>query len=166
VRAGPGRHHRVVAVQVHRDQQDAQQFWLAVLGAVRDANAAGSSAQPPVATPAFDGRAMVDRVIRELADLGDRTFLVIDDLHEPASPEAITQLGRLLANLPPRVHAILAARRDLPLQLHRLRLAGELTEIRSADLRFTLRETRELLGRSGVSLSDAGAALLHQRTEG
>jgi LuxR family transcriptional regulator, maltose regulon positive regulatory protein len=64
------------------------------------------------------------------------------------------------------VHAILAARRDLPLHLHRLRLAGELTEIRSADLRFTLRETRELLGRSGVSLSDAGAALLHQRTEG
>src|SRR5207237_7913223 len=47
-----------------------------------------------------------------------------------------------------------------------LRLAGELAEIRTADLRFTQRETRELLDASGVTLSEAGTALLHQRTEG
>ena len=64
------------------------------------------------------------------------------------------------------MHAILATRRDLPLRLHQLRLAGELAEIRAADLRFTERETRELLDASGIALSDAGAALLHQRTEG
>jgi LuxR family transcriptional regulator, maltose regulon positive regulatory protein len=164
--AGLGRQHRIVTVQVQRDQRDAQQFWLALLGAVRHASGTGSRAQLLAATPGFDGRAMVDRVISELAEPGDRTFLVIDDLHELASAEAITQVGRLLVNLPPRVHAILAARRDLPLQLHQLRLAGELTEIRSADMRFTQRETRELLDASGISLSDAGAALLHQRTEG
>jgi LuxR family transcriptional regulator, maltose regulon positive regulatory protein len=64
------------------------------------------------------------------------------------------------------VHAILATRRDLRLRLHRLRLAGELTEIRAVDLRFTQRETRELLEASGIALSAAGAALLHERTEG
>jgi len=64
------------------------------------------------------------------------------------------------------VHAILATRHDLRLGLHRLRLAGELAEIRAADLRFTERETRELLDASGITLSEAGAALLHQRTEG
>ena len=61
---------------------------------------------------------------------------------------------------------MLATRRDLPLRLHQLRLAGELAEIRAADLRFTERETRELLDASGITLSEAGAALLHQRTEG
>ena len=50
--------------------------------------------------------------------------------------------------------------------LHQLRLAGELAEIRAADLRFSERETRELLDASGIALSEAGAALLHQRTEG
>jgi LuxR family maltose regulon positive regulatory protein len=69
-------------------------------------------------------------------------------------------------NLPPQVHAILATRHDLRLRLHQLRLAGELAEIRTADLRFTQRETRELLDASGIALSAAGAALLHQRTEG
>ena len=92
--------------------------------------------------------------------------MVIDDLHELHSPEALAQLTRLLTNLPAHVHAILATRRDLRLRLHRLRLAGELAEIRAADLRFTQRETRELLEASGIALSAAGAALLHQRTEG
>ena len=64
------------------------------------------------------------------------------------------------------MHAILTTRHDLRLGLHQLRLAGELAEIRAADLRFSERETRELLDASGIALSAAGAALLHQRTEG
>jgi LuxR family maltose regulon positive regulatory protein len=92
--------------------------------------------------------------------------LAIDDLHELNSPEALAQLTRLLVNLPPNAHAMLTTRRDVRLGLHQLRLAGELTEIRAADLRFTERETRELLDASGITLSEAGAALLHQRTEG
>jgi LuxR family maltose regulon positive regulatory protein len=64
------------------------------------------------------------------------------------------------------VHALLTTRHDLRLGLHQLRLAGDLAEIRAADLRFTERETRELLDAAGITLSEAGAALLHQRTEG
>jgi LuxR family transcriptional regulator, maltose regulon positive regulatory protein len=162
----PGQRHRLAIMQVQRDQQDAQQFWLALLGAVRQASATTSRAQTPAATPDFNGRAMVDRVLSELAGHHGRLILVIDDLHELACPEALAQLTRLLTNLPGDVHAVLATRRDLPLRLHQLRLAGELGEIRAADLRFTERETRELLDASGIALSEAGATLLHQRTEG
>ncbi len=109
---------------------------------------------------------MVDRVLSELADARGGITLVIDDLHELNSPEALSQLTRLLMNLPPKVHAMLTTRHDLRLRLHQLRLAGDLAEIRAADLRFSERETRELLDASGIALSDAGAALLHQRTEG
>jgi len=153
-------------VQVQRDQQDAQLFWLAVLDAIRHASGATSGAEPPTATPEFNGRAMVDRVLSELPDHHGRVILVIDDLHELKSPQALAQVTRLLTNLPPHVHAVLATRRDLRLRLHQLRLAGELAEIRAADLRFTEQETRELLDASGIALSEAGAALLHQRTEG
>jgi LuxR family maltose regulon positive regulatory protein len=162
----PGQPHRLAVVQVQRDQQDAQQFWLALLSAVRDASGTTSGAEPPAATPDFNGQAMVDRVLSELADARDGITLAIDDLHELNSPEALAQLTRLLVNLPPDAHAMLTTRRDVRLGLHQLRLAGELTEIRAADLRFTERETRELLDASGITLSEAGAALLHQRTEG
>jgi LuxR family transcriptional regulator, maltose regulon positive regulatory protein len=162
----PGQPRRLAVLHVQRDQRDAQQFWLALLGAARQATGANSGSEPPAATPGFNGRAMADRVRSELANAHDDIALVIDDLHELNSPEALAQLARLLANLPPQVHAILATRRDLPLRLHRLRLGGELAEIRAADLRFSEPETRELLEESGIALSEAGVALLHQRTEG
>jgi LuxR family transcriptional regulator, maltose regulon positive regulatory protein len=162
----PGQPHRLAVMQVQRDQRDAQQFWLALLSAVRQASAPPGRAEPPAATPDFNGRAMVDRVVSELAGQRGRLILVIDDLHELTSPEALAQLTRLLTNLPGDIHAVLATRRDLPLRLHQLRLAGELAEIRAAELRFSGRETRELLDASGITLSEAGAALLHQRTEG
>ena len=131
---------RLAVVQVRRDQHDAQPFRPDPLDA--------------------------DRVLAELAEHRGRVILVIDDADELASTEALAQLVRLLASLPPQAHAIVSTRRDLWLGLHQLRLAGELAEIRAADLRFTERETRELLEASGVTLSGAGAALLHQRTEG
>jgi len=162
----PGQSHRLAVMQVQRDQHDAQQFWLALLSAVRQSFGRASEKEPRTATPDFNGRAMVDRALSELTEHHGRLMLVIDDLHELASPDALAQLTRLLTNLPPQVHAVLATRRDLPLRLPQLRLAGELAEIRAADLRFTERETRELLEASGIALSEAGAAQLHQRTEG
>jgi LuxR family transcriptional regulator, maltose regulon positive regulatory protein len=163
---GPGRSRRLAVVQVRRDQIDAQDLWLALLETVQRVCGAPGAAQAPVPTPEFNAPAMVGRVLSELADAGGDIVVVIDDLHELNSPETLGQLTRLLTNLPPGVHALLTTRRDLPLRLHQLRLAGELAEIRAADLRFTERETRELLATSGIELSQAGVALLHQRTEG
>jgi LuxR family maltose regulon positive regulatory protein len=163
---GAGQPYRLAVVQVRRDQQDSQQFWLAVLSAVRQAPGTTGAGEPLAATPDFNEAAISERVLSELAAHPDRTFLVIDDLHELTSPEALMQLTRLLETLPQHVHAILATRRDLPLRLHKLRLAGELAEIRAADLRFTEHETHQFLKASGIALSEAGVARLHQRTEG
>jgi LuxR family maltose regulon positive regulatory protein len=72
----------------------------------------------------------------------------------------------LLTRLPPGVRAIVATRHDLPLRLHRLRLAGNLAEIRAAELRFTEDETRQLLAAAGIAVPGPVAAMLHERTEG
>jgi len=162
----PDRAHRVAPTRRRRDEQDAQLFWLALLNAVLHASGTTSDTEPLTAAPDFNAQTLADRVLSELGGLSGRVAVVIDDLHELNSPAALAQLAYLLTSLPPNAHAILAARRDLRLGLHQLRLAGELAEIRAADLRFTEQETRELLTASGIALSEAGAALLHQRTEG
>jgi LuxR family transcriptional regulator, maltose regulon positive regulatory protein len=164
--AGQGLARRLAVLQVPRGQHDAQQFWLALLGAVRRAAGVPGGAGPPAATPDFRPAAMAGRVRSELAGVPGGVTLVIDDLHELASAEALAELTGLLAGLPPGVHAVVATRHDVRLGLHQLRLAGELAEIRAADLRFSERETRELLDASGIVLSQAGVALLDQRTEG
>jgi LuxR family maltose regulon positive regulatory protein len=152
-------------MEVQPGQHDAQLFWLAMLDAVRRAAGPVGDAEPSAATPGFNASAMAGRVLSELADARGIT-LVIDDLHELSSPETAAQLTQLLANLPPHAHAVLATRHDLRLRLHQLRLAGELAEIRAAELRFSEQETRALLAASGIALSEDGLALLHQRTEG
>src|SRR6516225_8773040 len=115
----PGQPHRLAVMQVQRDQQDAQQFWLALLSAVRHACATTSDVESPAPTPEFNGPAMVGRVLSELAGQRGRVMLVIDDLHELNFPDALAQLTRLLTRLPDGVHAVLATRRGSA--LHRAR---------------------------------------------
>src|SRR5437899_9912337 len=74
----PGQPHRLAVLQVQRDQHDAQQFWLALLDAVRQASVPPSRGEPPAATPGFNGRAMVDRVLSELAGQPGPLILIID----------------------------------------------------------------------------------------
>jgi LuxR family transcriptional regulator, maltose regulon positive regulatory protein len=158
---------RIAFVTVRPGQHDMQLFWLTMLGAVRAAAGSGEdTGQLPSAVPGSGGVATLNKVLSELGECREHLVLVIDDLHELSSPEAAGQLTALLAHLPARVRAVVATRRDLPLRLHKLRLAGELAEIRAVQLRFTLHETRQLLAAAGIALPEQVAAMLHQRTEG
>jgi LuxR family maltose regulon positive regulatory protein len=153
------RPRRIAFVPVARDQQSAPRFWCAVLEAIRGP---GYSIDPDT-QPADQ---VVDRVLSEVREHAEPVVLIIDDLHELRSAEALAQLEHLLASLPSSARVVLSSRRDPPIRLHQLRLAGEIAEIRAGDLRFSERETRELLATSAINLSDAGAAALYRRTEG
>ena len=157
---------RVAFVSVARDQRNPEQFWRAVLDAIRSSADSTDPETHPSATAVLDGNQVADSVLLELAEHVEPVVLVIDDLHELKSAEALTQVEHLLAALPSSARVVLSSRRDPPIRLHQLRLADEVAEIRGGDLRFTERETRELLAASGIGLSAAGAAALHQRTEG
>jgi LuxR family maltose regulon positive regulatory protein len=118
------------------------------------------------ATPDLDGWAIVERLLNDLAPLEGRLWLVIDDLHELGSDQARRQLELLLMRAPEKLRFLLATRHDVRLGLHRLRLGGELTEIRASDLRFTVAEAETLFQAAGVQLAGPALASLHERTEG
>jgi LuxR family transcriptional regulator, maltose regulon positive regulatory protein len=79
------------------------------------------------AAPELDGWALVERLLADLAVLPERTWLVIDDVHELGSAEALRQLELLVMRAPPEPRFVLATRHDVRLGLHRLRLEGGLT---------------------------------------
>jgi LuxR family transcriptional regulator, maltose regulon positive regulatory protein len=153
-------------VSVQSEERHPQRFWVSVLGALRQTAAGATVMRPLTAAPDLDGWAVVERLLEDLESLQDRVWLVIDDVHELRSAEVLRQLELLLMRAPPELRCVLVTRHDVRLGLHRLRLAGEVTEIRAADLRFTLDEARELFGAAGVELPSSALALLHARTEG
>src|SRR5712671_780580 len=153
-------------VLVGPDETDPQRFWLSVLGALRRTSAGSALVRAVTAAPDLDGWAIVERLLKDLAPLADRTWLVLDDMHELGSDEARRQLELLVMRAPDPLRFVLATRHDLRLGLHRLRLEGELTELRAADLRFSLAEARELLAAAGVQLGEPALGMLYERTEG
>jgi LuxR family maltose regulon positive regulatory protein len=157
---------RVAWVPARRDESDPQQFWLSVLGGLRRTVPGSALVRELTAAPDLDGWSIVERLLKDLAPLADRVWLVVDDVHELDSADTLQQLELLVLRAPPELRFIFASRRELQLGLHRLRFEGELTEIRPADLRFGLAEARTLFQVAGVPLTDSALALLHERTEG
>jgi LuxR family transcriptional regulator, maltose regulon positive regulatory protein len=153
-------------VSVDRGERDAQRFWRSVVQRLREVDGLESLIRTVTPTPDVEAAAIVQHLIAQLASLEQPVVLVIDDLHELHSPKAIEQLELLLVRRPSCLHVVLASRHDPQLGLHRLRLAGQLTEMRESELRFALGETRQLLAEAGIVLSEQSLLKLHERTEG
>jgi LuxR family transcriptional regulator, maltose regulon positive regulatory protein len=162
--AGLARH--AAWVPVDGQERDPQRFWISVADALRGTAAGSALVRPVTAAPDLDSWMVVDRLLTDLASLEDRLWLMIDDAHLLDSAEVLPQLELLLLRAPAKLRFVLATRHDLRLGLHRLRLQGELTEIRTADLRFSLSEARALFGATGVKLPADVLAQLYGRTEG
>jgi LuxR family maltose regulon positive regulatory protein len=163
---GAGRTRDTAWVPGGHDGRDPQRFWISVLAALRRAIPSSALVQALTAAPDLDGWAIVERLLKDLAPLRDPLWLVVDDMHE-LEPEALRQLELLVLRAPPGLRFVLASRHDVRLGLHRLRLEGELAEIRADDLRFSLAEARELFAAAELpELPGPALAVLHRRTEG
>jgi len=101
---------RAAWVPVQGDERDPQRFWICVLGALRDTVVGANLVRPLTAAPGLDGGAVVERLLEDLASLDDRLWLVIDDLHELRSAEALRQLELLLMRAPAQLRFVLATR--------------------------------------------------------
>ena len=157
---------RVAWVSVERGEQDAQHFWLSVIDALAGTVGDERLVERVGATPAFHAEGVVEPLLARLDALDQPVVLVVDDLHELRSPDALRWLAHALTRVPPKLLVVLSTRVDPGLGLHRLRLTGDLLEVRGDDLRFSLEETGRLLQAAGIQLGDAAVDRLHERTEG
>ena len=148
---------------------DPVRFWNYAIGALRSVRPGFGAA--PAAALRSAGPDLVDVVvtplINELAALPEPLVLVLDDYHLVRAEPIHASLAFLLRHLPDTLHLAIASRADPPLPVSGLRAAGQVTEIRAADLRFNEAEAEELLnGSLGLDLARSDVDALRERTEG
>jgi LuxR family maltose regulon positive regulatory protein len=114
-----------------------------------------------------DTDSILSRLVNEIADVSQSIILMLDDYHVITELEIQEILLFILENLPAQLHLVISSRSDPPWPLARFRVRGELSEIRSKDLRFSKEEIASFLNDfMGLALSLEDVAALDVRTEG
>ena len=141
-------------------------FWSYVVRALRQAGAPLPETVPALPHAGASARAFLPRLASALATLDPPLVLVLDDFHLLTAPEPVAELAYVLRYARPGLRLVAAARINPRLPLHRHRLAGELTEIRAADLAFTAAEADLLMAQHNLRLPAGAVNLINERVGG
>lgn len=159
----------VAWLSLEKQDNDPTRFWNYVFAALRTAGTTcGETALSMLqGTQPLAMQIILTTLITEATALPDNLVLILDDFHVIEEPGIHDALRFLLEHLPSTLHLVFASRVNPPLPLSRLRVRGQLVEIRDTDLRFTQEEAALFLKQSmGLTLSTQDVALLEARTEG
>ena len=178
--ASYGSRTRVAWVSLEGSDNDPTRFWIYCITALqtvcadvaRTALGQAALAMLRSSQPA-PIEAVLTVLINEVASIpksdreGRPCILVLDDYHVIEARPIHDAFVFLLDHLPPHMHLVIASRSDPPLSLSRLRGRSQLTELRTADLRFTPDQATAFLNQvMGLGLSEEDVAALAARTEG
>lgn len=151
-------------ISLDRDDNDPTVFWSYLLAAMRasgdlPSSLSGLTVRHPMSPD------LLRRIGAGIADLGHPITLVLDDFGEIRDPDVLRGVTDLLRHRTP-LALVLLTRSDPRLDLHRLHVDDQLTDIRAADLMFTEAEAVELLHGAGVDLPPVLSRRVLDRTEG
>ncbi|MBN1875074.1 MAG: hypothetical protein JXA33_12650 [Anaerolineae bacterium] len=161
-------HNQVAWLSLDEADNDPARFFVYLIAALQllDENA-GQAAQTLLGAPQLPPVAsLLTLLIRDIADFPPFVF-VLDDYHLIHTALIHDAIEFLINYQPPQMHLCLVTRTDPPLSLPRLRVRGQMTEIRADDLRFTIEEAAAFLKRAlGLTLDANKVTALEARTEG
>jgi len=157
-------------VSLGEEDNDPTAFWRLVVHAVQHACPAvdGENLRRPLKArfPDVTG-VLLPALVNELAALRERVTVVLDDYHLITEPVCHGQLQFLLLHLPQHVQIAISSRTEPPLPLAWLRARGDLTEVRTEDLRLAPEAAATIIRElSGVDLGEYEVRELTERTEG
>jgi LuxR family transcriptional regulator, maltose regulon positive regulatory protein len=168
-RASPEESRPFAWLSLDRGDNDPVRFWAYMVEAVRVV--APDVGEPVLALLRAPGTDLIETVaptaVAELERLENEIVLVLDDYHLVSNREVHASVEFLVEHLPAPVHVVIATRADPPLPVARLRVGGDLIEIRAQDLSFSEPEAAVLLNHvTGLTLGHTDVTRLHDRTEG
>ena len=157
----------VIWVTLDSADDDPVRLWTHLATAVeRLGEGFGRRALSCLGTRGAPVETAVDELMNGLVAYGRRVTIVLDDLHAVRSDASVGSIAQAIERLPENARLVVSTRSDPAIGLARLRARRALSEVRARELAFTVDETRELVVREGIGLSNDSVELLVDRTEG
>lgn len=144
----------------------ADPFWAAVQDALDGAGVPRADDDGPTREAATDAFEAAKRILRRVQAAPNPVVLIVDDFHLVTDSDAQAGVGYLADHAGDGFRLLISSRFDPNVGLTRIRLAGDLIELRLADLAMTTDEVFALIRASGLDLGRAEAAAIRERTEG
>lgn len=117
--------------------------------------------------PSHSHELMLIHLVNFLTEVSTSFVLVLDDYHLITTEQIHSELTFLLEHMPTHMHLILLTRFEPSLPLARLRVRGQVLEIREADLRFTYDEVEQFFTKTmRLPFTPTHLESLTRRTEG
>ncbi|MEO1061955.1 MAG: LuxR C-terminal-related transcriptional regulator [Actinomycetota bacterium] len=133
-------------LQVEDSDADPARFWSYLVMAIDRARpGVGEVVVPTIVSTGGEPDAVVPVLVNTLDAAHDPLVVVIDDYHLIDNPAIHAGLERLIERCPEHIRIVIATRTDPLFRVGRLRVRGQLTEIRAGDLRFDAHEASDLL---------------------
>lgn len=148
---------------------DPARFFTYLIAALRQIDeSVGQAAQSLLGSPQMPPvESLTTTLVNDLAVIPTQFAFVLDDYQMIHNTFIHDALAFVLDHQPPQMHLLIATRTDPPLPLPRLRVRGQMTELRANDLRFTEEEASAFLDQAlGLPLDAEKVAALEARTEG
>lgn len=159
---------KIAWVSLDPGDNDSFRFWSYVAAALAglEPGAATELAALRRSAASRPSEASLSRLIDVLATISFDFSLVLDDYHVITEPLVHESLSFFLRYAPAHLHLILAGRTEPPLQLSRLRAAGQVVDLSEQDLGFILEETSAFYRQRHIELSRDELEKLAERTGG
>jgi len=156
-------------VSLDASDNDPARFWAYVIAALQTIKSKlGSAAEKLVKSrQQLPTEAILTSLINDISTDDSELIMVLDDYYLIDSTVIHKAVSFLIDHLPSQLHLVISGRSDPPLPLANLRAKGLLSELRTADLRFTQQEASDFLKlATETELSESDVLRLEERTEG
>lgn len=156
-------------ISLDKRDSDPRQFLSYLVGAVQAVDAeVGTAAWALLqSSPPPSVESVLSLLLSNMTVVKSRFLLVLDDYHAVACEEIDAIVTFLIEHLPPNIHLVLATREEPALSLARLRVQGQLLELRQQDLQFQTEEADTFFNTAmALKLSPGQIVALEARTEG
>ena len=156
-------------LSLNEEDRDPGQFLEYLLASLQTISPAVGARLPALlhGSPPASADTVLTLLLNQLSTMPGKLVLILDDYHLAASPQVDAALAFLVDHLPEQLHVLIASREVPNIPLGRLRVQGQLTEIRQDELRFAQDESANFFNRGlGLGLSNSQLHALETRTEG